>query len=243
MSRNGSFPKAKGWSFAPRIAPQRGLFPSTSSGHVEVTACTSTWNPHRQSAYERTGKDDVACGAGGAGPPDGAAGGFAVGGGMELARESFRVRLCPVLRDWDGVCAGREEDGRVVVQAGRRCGTGGGVCLWLVNHGPNGGLGASGAPVVSQRACSGDRWGLAGAAARARVGSNVVRNDGDACPDSFDPAFRRAAGLCAKNRHRAWCLRGVVRRLGSAVPAREPGGIEVRPRPIPAVIRSKLVSK
>src|SRR6185437_6510177 len=164
MSRNGSSPKAKGWSFAPRIAPQRGLFPSTNSGHVEVTACTSTWNPHRQSAYERTGKDDVACGAGGAGPPDGAGGRFAVGGGMELARGSFRVRLCPVLRDWAGVCAGREEDGRVVVQAGRWCGTGGGVCLWLVDHGPNGGLGTSGAPVVSQRACGGDRWGLAGAA-------------------------------------------------------------------------------
>ena len=38
--------------------------------------------------------------------------------------------------------------------------------------------------------------------------------------------------LCAENGHRAWCLRGVVHRVRSAVPAREFGGIEVRPRPI-----------
>ena len=55
-------------------------------------------------------------------PVDGAARGIAGGGGLELARGSFREGVCPVLRDGDGVCAGREEDGRVVVQGGRRRG-------------------------------------------------------------------------------------------------------------------------
>jgi uncharacterized membrane protein YgdD (TMEM256/DUF423 family) len=79
-------------------------------------------------------------------------------------------------------------------------------------------------------ACS--RWGLAGAAGGARVGSHVVRDGGDACADCRDAAFGRAALPCAEYGHPAWCLRGVVHRVRSAVPAREFGGIEVRPRPI-----------
>src|SRR5215469_15305679 len=39
---SGSVPKAKVWSFTPRIAQPQGLFRSTRSGHVPVTTCTST---------------------------------------------------------------------------------------------------------------------------------------------------------------------------------------------------------
>jgi len=75
------------------------------------------------------------------------------------------------------------------------------------------------------------RWGLAGAAGGARVGSHVVRDGGDACADRPDAAFGRAALHRAEYGHPAWCLRGVAHRLRSTVPAREFGGIEVRPRP------------
>ena len=76
---------------------------------------------------------------------------------------AFRERVCPVLRDGDGVCAGREEDGRVVVQGGRWCGAGGRVRLGVVDHGPGRGLGKSGAPVCTT-ACS--WWGPLGPAWR-----------------------------------------------------------------------------
>ena len=96
-----------------------------------------------------------------------------------------------------------------------------------------GGLGTSGAPVVSQRARGGSHWGLSGAAEGARIGSSRCsrwrRRLALICRDA---AFGRAARHGAENGHRAWCLRGVVHRVRSAVPAREFGGIEVRPRPI-----------
>ncbi len=139
------------------------------------------------------GKTMLRVALGALGSVDGAARGIAGGGGMELARGSFRVRVCPVLRDGDGVCADREEDGRVVVQGGRWCGAGGRVRLGVVQHGPCRGLGKSGEPGVLQRARGGGRWGLAGAAGGARVGSHVVRDGGDACADCRDAAFGRAA--------------------------------------------------
>src|SRR5258708_21238941 len=77
---------------------------------------------------------------------------------MELGRGRFRVRVCPVLRDGDGVCGDLEEDGRVVVQGGRWCGAGGRVRLGVVQHGPCRGLGKSGEPGVLQRARGGGRW-------------------------------------------------------------------------------------
>jgi hypothetical protein len=78
----------------------------------------------------------------------------------------------------------------------------------------------------------GGRWGLADTARGARVGSRVVRDGGDACADGRDAAFGRAALPCTEYGHRAWCLRGVVHRLRSTVPASEFGEIEVRPGPI-----------
>src|SRR6185437_5361115 len=120
-------------------------------------------------SYVATWNDDAACSAGGAGGVDGSAGGIAVRGGLELARGSFREGVFPVLRDGDGVCAGREEDGRVVVQGGRWRGAAGRVRPGVVDHGPNGGLGTSGAPVVSHRARGGIHRDLSGAAEGARV--------------------------------------------------------------------------
>ena len=79
--------------------------------------------------------------------------------GWNWGAGGFRVRVCPVLRDGDGVCADRKEDGRVVVQGGRWCGAGGRVRLGVVQHGPCRGLGTSGEPVCTT-ACS--RWGALG---------------------------------------------------------------------------------
>ena len=93
----------------------------------------------------------------------------------------------------------------------------------------NGGLGTSGAPVVSQRARGGDRWGRAFAAEGASFGRHIICHGSDACADCPVAAFGRAARLRVENRHRAWRLRGVVYRFRSVVPAREFGGIEVRP--------------
>jgi hypothetical protein len=74
---------------------------------------------------------------------------------MELGLESFRVRVCPVLRDGDGVSGDRQQDGRVVVQGGRLCGGAGRVRLGVVQHGACRGPGKSDEPGVLQRARGG----------------------------------------------------------------------------------------
>src|SRR6185437_3627439 len=100
------------------------------------------------------------------------------------------------------------------------------------DHGPNGGLRTSGAPVVSQRARSGIHWDLSGTAESPRIGCHVVRDGGDARADLRGATFRCAVRHGAKDGHRAWCLRSVVHCVRSTVPAREFGGIEVSPKPI-----------
>ena len=74
-----------------------------------------------------------------------------------------------------------------------------------------------------------EHWGVPGSAEGAGAGRDVVRDGGDARADRRDAAFGRAARHGAEYGHRAWCLRGVVHRVRSDVPAREFGGIEVRP--------------
>ena len=121
----------------------------------------------------------------------------------------------------------REEDGRVVVQGGRWCGAGDRVRLGVGDHGPGRGLGTSGAAVVPQCARGGGDWSVPGSAESSGIGLDVVRDGSDSCADCRDTAFGRAARPCAENGHRAWCLRGVVHRVRSAVPAREFGGITI----------------
>jgi hypothetical protein len=65
-----------------------------------------------------------------------------------------------------------------------------------------------------------------------RVGCHVVRDGSGVGADLRGATFRCAARRGAKDGNRAWCLRSVVRRVRSAVPAREFGAIEVKPRPI-----------
>ena len=103
--------------------------------------------------------------------------------GLELGRGSFREGVCPVLRDGDGVCGDREEDGRVVVQGGRWCGAGGRVRLGVVEHGPSRGLGTSGEPGYYSVLVVGviGAW-LARLKARG-LARHVVRDGGDACAD------------------------------------------------------------
>lgn len=136
----------------------------------------------------------------------------------------------------------RQENGLLGVQGGCRRSIGRRVRIGVVDHGPNGGLGTSGVPVVSQRARGGIRWGLSNTVQGSRIGSHVVRDGsrvGDdlrgaafRCTSVQDPRDPRGVRHGAEDGHRAWCLRSVVHRVRSAVPAREFGGIEVRPRSI-----------
>ena len=120
----------------------------------------------------------------------------------------------------------------MVVQGGRRSGAGVWARPGVVDHGPNGGLGTSGAPVVSQRARCGDRWGLAVAAEAARAGLRDVRHGGNTRADHRAAAIRSAARHGMESHRRTHRLRDVVHRVRPAIPARELGGIEVGLWPI-----------
>ncbi|MEO8130448.1 MAG: hypothetical protein ABI822_25335 [Bryobacteraceae bacterium] len=98
-----------------------------------------------------------------------------------------------------------------------------GVSLGVVEHGPGGGLGTSGAPVVPQCAGGGGDWGKPGPAEGGWAGVDVVRDGGDARADRRDAAFGRAALPGAEYGHWAWCVHGVVHCLRFPVPARRFG--------------------
>src|SRR6202000_729875 len=116
------------------------------------------------------------------------------------------------------------KEGGIVVKGGGWSGSRCRVRPGMVDHGPNRGLGTSGAPVVSQRARSGIDWSLSGTAEGARIGCHVICDDSDACADCHNPAFGRATRHGAENGHRTRWPRRVVHRLRPAVPPRESNG-------------------